>query len=356
VAGLFVAATRTPQEPPTFRGGVQAVEVDVRITDSHGTVVRGLRKEDFELREDDGPQQILGFSFIDIPLTGQSSGSGPSTGESAGRMYVMLLNRLLPTAERIAKQFVDVAVKPGDYMAVTEVLNDTPPPLTFLGSRSSMLSTIDQIFARKSKASSGDPSLLPAGGRYGRDPLVASNKVAAEVFKQLGRITGRRKAVIWIGPPAVFMSTDPERMTSQRDALRAATRNNVAVYSVSPFGLTTGLGAGSLAVKAGYMVLAEDTGGDVIVDSNNYKGAFERFLRDSSSYYLLSYEPTKIYRDGKFHPITVRVKRPDVTIRSRRGYYANDSESARNAASLSFPILPACTDRKEKGGDSTPPC
>ena len=67
--------------------------------------------------------------------------------------------------------------------------------------------------------------------------------------------------------------------------------------------------------------LAENTDGLAIVDSNDLAGGLRRVVSDLSSYYLLGYYSNGTL-DGKFHSITVRVKRPGVQVRARRGYLA----------------------------------
>jgi hypothetical protein len=74
--------------------------------------------------------------------------------------------------------------------------------------------------------------------------------------------------------------------------------------------------------------LAEETNGYAAVNSNDLKGAFDRIVRDNSSYYVLAYYPPTSRRDGRFHRIQVRVSRPGLTVRARRGYVAQRGNSA----------------------------
>jgi VWFA-related protein len=67
--------------------------------------------------------------------------------------------------------------------------------------------------------------------------------------------------------------------------------------------------------------LAEATDGLAIVDSNNLDAGLKRVVADLSSYYLLGYYSTGKL-DGRFHSISVRVKRPGVQVRARRGFLA----------------------------------
>jgi hypothetical protein len=57
----------------------------------------------------------------------------------------------------------------------------------------------------------------------------------------------------------------------------------------------------------------------------------KQIVRDSSAYYLLGYTSTTGANDGKFHDIKVRVKRPGVQVRSRKGYWALTTEDVKRA-------------------------
>jgi hypothetical protein len=124
-----------------------------------------------------------------------------------------------------------------------------------------------------------------------------------------------------------------------------ANRANVSFYPIDPRGLVVfdeqivpaaGVGFGRFAnptvpapVDAARLtarstslrMLAEATDGLAIVGSNDIERGFKRITDDMSSYYLLGYYSSGKL-DGKFHSIRVRVKRPGVEIRARRGYLA----------------------------------
>jgi VWFA-related protein len=124
-----------------------------------------------------------------------------------------------------------------------------------------------------------------------------------------------------------------------------ANRANVSFYPIDPRGLVVfdepivpnaGVGFGPGAnptlppavdnarvVSRGnsLRMLAEATDGLAIVGSNDIEKGFKRITDDLSSYYLLGYYSTGRL-DGRFHSIRVRVKRPGVEVRARRGYLA----------------------------------
>jgi VWFA-related protein len=320
-----VLLSHASQEPSTFRSGVSAIEVDVFVTDTRGDPVRDLTKDDFELLEDGVAQPITHVSFIDLSVAPAPSGSAADSqlaaSASGGRTIVMLLSGRAERIGKAAQLFVEHGMGPGDRMAVIGVLQSANPTLSFISSRTELMAAIDH-FARGTGTARPE-GVLPADGIAGRNVPAAAFLVAENVVTQLGAIGGRRKIVIWISPPSVFNSSrELEGVRAQRNALRAATRNNVAIYPVSVRGLALESGQGLMEMTAAYRAIADETGGEAIANTNNVAAAFERFLRDRSSYYLLAYEPAVEHTDGRFHEIIIKIKRPGLRVRSRRGYYA----------------------------------
>ena len=69
-------------------------------------------------------------------------------------------------------------------------------------------------------------------------------------------------------------------------------------------------------------LLADNTDGIAIVNTNDLDGGATRIVADLSSYYLLGYYSSNEQLDGKWRTIRVRVKRPGVQVRARKGYRA----------------------------------
>jgi VWFA-related protein len=78
--------------------------------------------------------------------------------------------------------------------------------------------------------------------------------------------------------------------------------------------------------------VAGDTGGRVFTNQNDLDHSVALSVEDGEAYYLFGYTPTS-KADGKFHKIEVKVNRPDLNVRARRGYYAtplaNDTKTAK---------------------------
>ena len=334
VCTLVIRGGVTAQQPPVFRGGVQSIEVDVRVTDSSGRTVRGLTKDDFTLVDDGVPQTITSATFVDLAVTSPVIRIAPgspepdiATNRGTGRMWVMLIGRNDLRARLVGRRFIEEALGPYDEAAIIHVGGNVSAAQGFTRSRQRLLAALDRI-------EEGERA-LPDGIQE-----RSAFQILEEICVRLGRITGRRKAIVYLDPPSVFHGDVASRL-GQRDALRAATRNNVAIHVISSEGLPVQVDASvgnapngltsRLEYQAGLRVLAEDTGGDAVVNTNNFSDGYQRIVRDTNEYYLLAYTPTVEHRDGEFHRLTVQVNRRNATVRARPGYYAPAPDAAASA-------------------------
>ncbi len=139
-----------------------------------------------------------------------------------------------------------------------------------------------------------------------------------------------------------------------RDIIGEANRGNATFYTIDPRGLTvfdTPMGPAPpppIHIDAAMLqnrldsirTLAEATDGIAVINSNDLDGGLKRVSDDLSSYYLLGYYSTNGRPDGRFHNIKVRVKRPGVAVRARKGYRAATAAevtAARAAAEVPIP-------------------
>jgi VWFA-related protein len=129
-----------------------------------------------------------------------------------------------------------------------------------------------------------------------------------------------------------------------KEAFDIVNRNNTSIYAVDPRGLAVfeydinqGVGMQTdrqnlNASLDSLRVLAENTDGRAIVNRNDLASGMKQIMRDMSGYYLLGYTSTAAPTDGRFHTIDVRVKRPGVDVRARKGYFAYTAEDVARAS------------------------
>jgi hypothetical protein len=124
-----------------------------------------------------------------------------------------------------------------------------------------------------------------------------------------------------------------------RDVYDVANRNNASVYSLDPrglapfeygfddlpFGPPPSFATDKRALQMTQdtlRTLSEETDGRAIVNRNSLDKGLADMVRDSSYYYLLGYTSKNTGADGKFHEISVKVKRSGMDVRARKGYWA----------------------------------
>ena len=200
-----------------------------------------------------------------------------------------------------------------------------------------------------------DPDDFERGHRA--QQVLGSLKRLAEI---MGGIRGRRKAVVMFSEGIdypiydIFGSQAATTVISDtQNAIAAAARANVSFFSVDPRGLVgmtseaielnaaadvhlgfdaKGLLADMYLQQDSLRVLAEETGGYAAVNSNNLTASLNRIVRLNSTYYVLGYYPKDARRDGRFHKIEVRIKRPGLRVSARKGYVSPRIVSAEDQA------------------------
>jgi VWFA-related protein len=301
-----------------------------------------------------------------------------------GRVYVVILDDLHTDAHRTTnvkmamRQFIERNLGANDLMAVVHTGGRSEAAQEFTNNKRLLLAAVDKFMGRKLVSATiarNEQYFLggPPGSRVA-DPneqeraynAQSTMRSLKEIAEWLSGLRGRRKTIIYVSEGIDYDISDVIRQfdaTSNsasaliddiRQTINAAARSNVAIYAIDPRGLTTlgdlsigvagwadaqpggpdgaapdsrGIGVSGLRnelflSQMNLRALAEETNGYAAVNSNDFTGAFDRIVRDNSSYYVLAYYPAQNRRDGKFHRIQVRVSRPGLTVRARRGYVA----------------------------------
>ena len=177
-------------------------------------------------------------------------------------------------------------------------------------------------------------SSFPATFTNDRDQLIAALKeldfgnptrlydaVAASI-ERLKNIEGRRVVL-------VFTDGDDTGSRAAAEACSSArAREEVMIYAV---GLTQRLlQRRQRQVRSkpdsGLRRLAEETGGGYfeLEKTSDLAPTFTRVAQELHSQYVLGFTPAVL--DGKVHRLTVRSKRPGMTVRARRSYVASQQQ------------------------------
>src|SRR6185295_12207856 len=121
---------------------------------------------------------------------------------------------------------------------------------------------------------------------------------------------------------------------------------NTALYTLDPRGLTPSEFGPQDNVTADadhrfltetmdiLRVMADQTDGRAIVGRNDPVPDLRQMIRDTSVYYLIGYTSSLAPRDGRFHAIQVKVKRKDVDVRAKKGYWAYTMDEIEKATTV----------------------
>jgi VWFA-related protein len=385
LAAACVAAQQqvssTPQAGFTLKMSGELVLTNVVARDSKtGEVVRGLKQSDFRIFENGKEQHIDTFDFESVDMatplkeatvSGLAAGLAGSNGSKAvavaspeelrnHRLIVMFFDLTSMQPEDLercveaAQDFLRTRMQPADLVALVSLGDTLSVDQDFTQDKDALIrevgaynGTEGQGFAQGANANSNQvedtTGYTPDESEYNDINTDRELFALRAIAKSLERIPVKKSLLYFSGG----ISRDGiENEASLRQAINAAVRADLAVYSVDTRGLqavlplgdaSTGSLRGQGAYNGGATVnnmnqnfatqevmatLSTDTGGKAFFDSNDFATAFAQVQKDSSSYYAIGFHSTNPARDGKYRKLTIRIDRPGIKLEYRPGYYA----------------------------------
>jgi Ca-activated chloride channel family protein len=267
VAALLLSAIQ-------FSASVDLVEVYASATRPSGEAVEDLRAEDFIVLENGVEQKIQAFARGDFPLSvvlaidRSFSMSGPP----------------LRLAREAARAFLN-ELRPEDHALVVAIGTEVEPLGELSRDRKQQYAALD--------------SLMPWGTTSLHDAII-------DVVDRVSAGVGRR-AVILLSDGKDRYSKAPADVVVAR-----VRRSDVLVYGIS-------IGAEAPPL---FLEVARLSGGRAhhVKVPQQLGAVFSTIARELRTQYLLGYTPPP--GPAGWRSITVRVARPDVTVRARAGYVA----------------------------------
>ena len=278
-------------ENPTFKVNVKLVSVFATVTDANGAPVTGLRKEDFELREDDAKQKIAVFeqqSELPLSIVMELDTSG-----SVRKDFQLEVDS--------ARRFISSILRPQDRLSLLEVSEIVEEVVPFTSNPQTIARGIKKIHL-------GAGTALYDAIYLGGESLIARQ--------------GRKVMVL------ITDGGDTMSKTDYHMAVRAAQQAEAIVYSiiVVPIAASAGRNTGG---EHALIQLSEDTGGKhYYADNiNSLNRAFQQISRELRTQYLLGYYPSQRIADSDFRRLEIKLKRSGDPVRGSDG--TSDSGDAR---------------------------
>jgi VWFA-related protein len=323
-AGAPAQGTRQGDTRARISVRTDLVIVPVTVKDRQGQLVGDLQREEFRVFEDNVEQKIVLFTADPFPLSA----------------VVLIDNDLSQkSADQVQKSLTTISAGFGasDEVAVVtyDEFQQTVVDFSFNN---------DQLFTQLKRLDLG--SHFPtdtAGGPMtagpvinGKDagggPVAAGAPVsrttkdlddalfaAATMLKGRGRL--RRKIIFLISDG----NNSRHNAHSFDQTMQLLLAADVSVYSIS-------VGHAFLQKQTGRLEhYANGTGGDTFyaAKQRDLERLYSGVTEEARNEYTLTFSPEDIDRSKDYHTIEVRVRRPELTVSARQGYYEAAQRAAR---------------------------
>ncbi|MEO8680357.1 MAG: VWA domain-containing protein [Vicinamibacterales bacterium] len=295
VATLAAQSAPAPQAPPdksqVFRAGVEVVSLNVTVVDGQNHYITDLNEADFSVFEDGAKQDLTFFNKSNLPialsLLIDSSAS---------------MEQRMPIAQEAASGFAK-KIRPQDLAQVV----DFDSRVEILQGFTNKADELER--AIKATSSGGSTALHNA-------VYISLKELAKVKAKNPDEI--RRQAIVVLSD-----GEDTSSLVTFEEVLELAKRSETAIYTI---GLQPRDNAALKGFREAEFVLkqfAQETGGRAffVQRVEELKEIYGQIADELSSQYTMGYAPKNIKRDGAFRRLVVQVNRPNVSARTKRGYY-----------------------------------
>ena len=285
-------AGQPPQTP--FRAGIELVSLNVTATDGAAHYVTDLSADDFSVFEDGVKQDVTFFNRTNLPIA-----LALLIDTSARR------EAKLPTAQEAAIGFAR-RLRPQDLAEVV----DFDSRVVILQPFTANAQELEQAI-RKTSAG-GSTSLYNA-------LYIALKDLKKVVARNVEEI--RRQAIVVLSD-----GEDTSSLLPFEEVLDLAKRSETAIYAIG-LRAADGPGSTSKGFKEAEFVLrqfAQETGGRSYFPSqiSELAAIYGQIADELSSQYTVGYTSRNGRRDGSWRRVVVRVARPNLTARTKLGYFA----------------------------------
>jgi Ca-activated chloride channel family protein len=308
------SAEQKPKDDQVIRVSVDMVSLPVVVTTREGKRITDLQKEDFQVFENGTLQEIAGFAATDEPINValmlDTSGSTEMKLAKIQNSAISFVNQLHPDDEVAVLSFADDVrlqedftidrdkneygikkTRPGGWTALYEAvwlaMEDVLKPIK---ERKALVLFTDGVDTHSGKASR-------------RETIELARESPATIY-------------------SVYYNTEQDQYTR---STKSILNNPLPPIIVSPYPPTsTGSGTNTYDYQMGRAYLeelAEESGGLVLDGTTNLNEAFAQIARELASQYSIGYYSSDPKHDGKFRKVQVKLTKPGLVARTKKGYY-----------------------------------
>jgi Ca-activated chloride channel family protein len=303
----------------TIRLDVEMVSLPVVVTNKEGKRITDLKKEDFRIFENGVQQEIAGFAAtdepVDVALLIDTSGSTELELAKIQNAAIDFVNQLHPDDEAAIISFADDVRLQEDF-SIDRDKNEYGIKKTRSGGCTAEYEAVWLALEEVLKPINERTALVLFTDGVDTCSHKASEKETLELAKET-------KATIY----CVYYNTEREAYSGRR-TVGVGGYPPVILNPTPPVFGGPGSTSSEYASGRSYLNnLAEYSGGLVFDGMKDLSDAFAQVAKELASQYSIGYYSTNKKHDGKFRKVEVKVDKPNLVARTKKGYFVKKDKT-----------------------------